>query len=401
MIINNSLGMSANRNLKKVSTTKQKSSEKLSSGKRITKSSNDASGLAISSKLRAQIRGLDQASRNIQDGSSLVQTADGGMAEIHNMLHRQRGLTIQAMNDTNTSEDREKIQLEINELVEEIDNICDVTDFNGIKPLKSNSIGSSSVVANGVNEPNWILGQTFPIGNFSVGESFTVIIEFSNINPPNSMDRIDLELDSPSTSILMDSNDYSENTSSSLANKITFSGMYSNPQVFTVEGIKEGHSGEWSIRNFDLGNPTSFDFKISVLGKEQDDSISLQVGSNANQMFEVSKYNCTSKGLEVRPLIIDPYEEAVKSLNKINSATDKVSTYRANCGAELNALNSINNSVLETSINLSSANSKIKDTDMAKEMMNIVKANVIQKASTSILLLNNSMNKSNVKALLE
>lgn len=121
-----------------------KSQEKLSSGLRINSAADDAAGLAISEKMRAQIRGLDRASRNIQDSISLIQTAEGGLSEIHELLQRGRELSVEAANDTLTQSDREHIQLEVNEIVEEVDRIANATQFNTINLLNKASSTSSS-----------------------------------------------------------------------------------------------------------------------------------------------------------------------------------------------------------------------------------------------------------------
>ncbi len=131
MVINNNLSaMNANRNLGINQTAQASSMEKLSSGLRINRAGDDAAGLAISEKMRNQIAGLEQASRNAQDGISLIQTAEGALGETHEMLQRMRELSIQSMNDTYTDEDREKIDLEIQELLTEIDGVSQKTEFN-------------------------------------------------------------------------------------------------------------------------------------------------------------------------------------------------------------------------------------------------------------------------------
>ncbi|WP_207646617.1 flagellin N-terminal helical domain-containing protein [Tindallia magadiensis] len=116
-------------------TTIGKAMERLYSGLRINRSSDDAAGLAISEKMRAQIRGLNQASRNAQDAISLIQTAEGALEETHEILQRIRELSVQSANDTNVDADREEIQKEINQLTEEIDRIANTTEFNTIQLL--------------------------------------------------------------------------------------------------------------------------------------------------------------------------------------------------------------------------------------------------------------------------
>ncbi len=136
MIIQHNISaMNAHREYGITTGKRAKSSEKLSSGYRINRAADDAAGLAISEKMRRQIRGLTQASDNCMDGISLVQVADGAMAEIHDMLHRGTELGIKAANDTLTAEDRRYIQVEINQILDELDSIKDKTTFNEIKVL--------------------------------------------------------------------------------------------------------------------------------------------------------------------------------------------------------------------------------------------------------------------------
>ncbi|MGL4738822.1 MAG: flagellin, partial [Cellulosilyticaceae bacterium] len=136
MIINHNMqSINAHRQMGVNQANSQKSMEKLSSGLRINRAGDDAAGLAISEKMRGQIRGLDQASRNAQDGISLIQTAEGALNETHSILQRMRELSVQASNDTNTDADRTELQKEINQLNEEINRIADTTEFNTQKLL--------------------------------------------------------------------------------------------------------------------------------------------------------------------------------------------------------------------------------------------------------------------------
>ncbi len=136
MIINHNItAMNAYRNLSTVNERVDKTMEKLSSGMRINRAGDDAAGLAISEKMRGQIRGLTMTTKNAQDGISLIQTAEGALNESHAILQRMRELAVQAANDTNTGEDREKLQLEMNQLRQELDRISDTTEFNTRKLL--------------------------------------------------------------------------------------------------------------------------------------------------------------------------------------------------------------------------------------------------------------------------
>jgi flagellin len=136
MIINHNIAaLNTHRQLSSASAAQGKSMEKLSSGLRINKAGDDAAGLAISEKMRGQVRGLDQASRNAQDGISLIQTAEGALNETHDILQRMRELAVQSSNDTNTAEDRGQIQKEADELAKEITRISNTTEFNTKKLL--------------------------------------------------------------------------------------------------------------------------------------------------------------------------------------------------------------------------------------------------------------------------
>lgn len=144
VIQHNMSAMNANRNLGVVTSSLSKSTEKLSSGYRINRAGDDAAGLAISEKMRGQIRGLNQASTNAQDGISLIQTAEGALTESHSILQRMRELAVQASNDTNTDDDRTQIQNEIEQLTNEIDRIAGTTEFNTKKLLDGSRAGAVS-----------------------------------------------------------------------------------------------------------------------------------------------------------------------------------------------------------------------------------------------------------------
>ncbi len=139
MVVQHNLrAMNSNRMLGLTQTTQAKSTEKLSSGYKINRAADDAAGLAISEKMRRQIRGLTQASENAQDGISCVQTAEGALNEVHDMLQRMNELAVQAANGTNMSEDRNYLQLEVDQLVSEISRVADTTTFNEQKLLDGN-----------------------------------------------------------------------------------------------------------------------------------------------------------------------------------------------------------------------------------------------------------------------
>ncbi|MDR1702156.1 MAG: flagellin [Sporomusaceae bacterium] len=153
MIINHNVpAMDTNRNLSMNTNSVTRSLEKLSSGLRINKAADDAAGLAISEKMRGQIRGLDMAAKNGQDGVSLIQTAEGGMQTIENMLQRMRELAVQSSNDTNTSADRVQIQTEVAALISEVDRISTQSEFNTMKLLNGSYAGKHFHIGSNSNQ---------------------------------------------------------------------------------------------------------------------------------------------------------------------------------------------------------------------------------------------------------
>ncbi|MDD3297991.1 MAG: flagellin [Firmicutes bacterium] len=179
-INNNIMAMNTHRQLSFNQMQNAKSLEKLSSGYRINRAGDDAAGLAISEKMRGQIRGLNQASRNAQDGISLIQTAEGALTETHAILQRMRELAVQAATDTNTIEDRREIQKEINQLLEEVDRIADDTEFNtkklidGTMATGGTSSGTPAVAAEGTLE-----GVAFTAATEGAAGN-SIVIEFAD-----------------------------------------------------------------------------------------------------------------------------------------------------------------------------------------------------------------------------
>ena len=173
MVINtNVLALNSHRSLKGVGGSIARSSERLASGLRINRAADDAAGLAISEKMRAQIRGLNQASSNASDGVSLIQTAEGALQEVQDMLHRMRVLTLQAGNDTLQQEDRDLIQLEVDQLIEEIDETAGRTQFNGRTLIDGSA--SNIHLQVGANENQGIV--------FSISNMDAAALGVSNVN---------------------------------------------------------------------------------------------------------------------------------------------------------------------------------------------------------------------------
>jgi flagellin len=256
MRINNNIqAMNAHRNLKANSFSQEKAMEKLASGYRINRAGDDAAGLAISEKMRGQIRGLQMASKNAQDGISMIQTAEGALGETQAILQRMRELSVQAANDTNVSQDRSAMKLEMDQLVAEIDRISNATEFNTMKLLNGNLSG-----------------------------------------------------------------------------------------------------------------------KVLFVGANSGQTISLSaVGTMNSQALSVNAINITSS------------KAAQSSLTKINDAINTVSNTRATLGAIQNRLEHTIKNLDTAAENLQAAESRIRDVDMAHEMINFTKNNIMQQAAQAML----------------
>lgn len=256
MIINTNIAsLNAQRNLSGTNNALQKSLEKLSSGFRINKAADDAAGLAISEKMRAQIRGLNQAQRNAQDGISLAQTAEGALNETHSILQRMRELAVQSASDSNTDNDRAQINEEVQALVKELDRIAKTTEFN--------------------------------------------------------------------TQVLLDG---------------TFTGKL------------------------------------------------IQVGANANQTISISISAMTVSGaLKLSGVTVSTQAGANSAIARISNAIDAVSTARAKLGALQNRLEHTIANLGTASENLTAAESRIRDVDMAKEMSEFTKNQILSQAGVAML----------------
>jgi len=337
--------------------SKSGSLAKLSSGLRINKAGDDAAGLAISEKMKNQVSGLTQATRNAQDGISLIQTAEGALKETHNILNRMRDLTVQASNGTNTAEDKDAIQLEIKSLNEEVDRIANTTKFNGQGLLNGN--GAVNKIAlntalegttSGVVEVDTeLLANAY---NASQG-----IMAGDTTNEAESTDvkgKIELLTKDEALKVIEKYNEAAQ----------------AGDGVIDLNAVKDAYS---------TAGATSFTF---------------QIGANANENLKVDIKNMGTTALKVNDINVKnatSIEDFDAILNKLDTAITSVSTERANLGANQNRLDHTISNLSTTKENLSEANSRITDVDMAEEMMSFTKSNILSQAATSMLAQANQM----------
>lgn len=348
MIINHNIAaLNTHRQLGNNNNAVQSSLEKLSSGLQINKAGDDAAGLAISEKMRGQIRGLEMASKNAQDGISLIQTAEGALTETHAILQRMNELAVQSSSDTNIDKnDREAMQEEMNALIEEIDAIAGRTEFN-----TQNLLGGE------------FTNKVFHIGA-NQGQNISVSID--------AMDAAGIGLNG-GTAIEVDS--YTKG-----------SALGADTVVATMTGYAAGDNADQS---FDVVTDTAGD----VAGIKADDGkyyaatdLTVDAAGAVTVTAGGTALDLTAKEAGVTlKADISNREAADATITTIQEATNKVSTQRSYLGAIQNRLEHTINNLGASSENLTAAESRIRDVDMAKEMMNFTKNNILTQAAQAML----------------
>ena len=376
MIINHNMNaLNAHRNMGINNTAAGKSMEKLSSGLRINRAGDDAAGLAISEKMRGQIRGLTQASRNSADGISMIQTAEGALNETTNILQRMRELAVQASNDTNTTSDREEIQKEINALTEEVDRIANNTEFNTQKLLNGNKSGEvGDIIKEAVAETK---GEfEIDLGGTDLQDNDVIIIDGKKITIDDAGDQ-DKVQEKISKALKEKYDVVFDNTNN--AQKITLTQKVGADK----EEIKASLKGTDLTVNSTAGVQER-DAQIS------EGQVSVQVGANANQSMSIEIGDMRAEALGItnakgKGLSVESAEDANEAITAFDAALNAVSSQRANLGAVQNRLEYTISNLDNTAENLTSAESTLRDVDMAKEMMEYSKNNILNQAAQAMI----------------
>ncbi len=337
-----------------------KAIEKLSSGLRINRAGDDAAGLAISEKMRGQIRGLEMASKNAQDGISLIQTAEGALSETHAILQRMRELTVQSLNDTNEAEDRGALNEEFMALIAEIDRIADTTQFNG-KVLLNGELGGGKLDEDSVEglAEAGVAGIT--IAGAEAGEYKLVLSETTlTVTYP-----VEGEDDPTTTTIEIADEEVPEGFG-----------------VATIELKNEDVDLGIVLRinaNFNTGTE-GVTFKV-----ESGSELSLQIGANETQTIEIAINNMDAGALGVATTSIADKDGANEALVALDGAIKAVSTQRSALGAYQNRLEHTISNVDTAAENLTAAESRIRDVDMAREIMEFTKTAILTQAAQAML----------------
>lgn len=373
IIAHNMQAMFAQRSLANNQGVLGKSLEKLSTGSRINRASDDAAGLAISEKMRAQISGLDQASRNSQDGIYMLQVAEGALDTTGQILRRMRTLAVQGANDTYTPNDRVEIDAEIKQLTDEIDRIANTTEYNGMALLNGSKEGIRDMVKGEITArvntaadlKLSTLEATATIGanGANISASGTVVIYRTASNV--------LEIKSPDiASTVINVN--------AAASSVTVHG-----KTYVIEGLANMKVGDNIALNFQ---------KYEAASNNIENGVFLQIGANSGQSISLGFSSMRANDLGVRggangvdPLTVTDHLSGTAAVFTIDQAISKVTAERAKFGAVQNRLEHTVHNLGTTAENLQAAESQIRDVDMAKEMMIFQKNSILAQSAQAML----------------
>ena len=454
VVQHNMQAANANRMLNVTTSAQSKSTEKLSSGYRINRAADDAAGLTISEKMRKQIRGLDQASTNAQDGVSSVQTAEGALTEVHSMLQRMNELATQAANGTNSKDsDRQAIQDEIDQLTTEIDRVSETTKFNetyllkgeagtktinmkahdaGLKgKLTDNGDGTATFVMDSLKDGDSVSigGKTYTIGSkkadvdavvnakitkaddkFTVnGQEITVVDNYTadqaadqkagkyTLDDAKALvkDGATVKVGTDEYKVMTDKdNNGIDDTDASVISKDVAYGLASK-ELLAANQIGDT-KGSAKIEN--AGTKADGSFKITTGQAEVANSLSfsLHVGADADMtnkiQVNIDAMDSASLGIKGLNVKDDSGNAATYAVDAISDAISKVSSQRSSLGAVQNRLEHTINNLDNVVENTTTAESRIRDTDMAEEMVNYSKNNILAQAGQSMLAQANQSN---------
>ena len=463
MVVQHNLqAMNANRMLNITTGSQSKSAEKLSSGYRINRAADDAAGLSISEKMRKQIRGLDQASTNAEDGVSAVQTAEGALTEVHSMLQRMNELAVQASNGTNSKTDRDAIQSEIDQLTTEIDRVAETTKFNESYLLKGDADGATKkmyleahdaglkgkLTDNGDGTATFVMdelkagdsvtiaGKSYTIGATQAettavyddkvkqagdkltvnGKEITIVADYTT---PGDADKVAAEkaegkykLDDAKALIVagatvkfadgtnmkvmtdaagaadgIDDNDSSV-ISKAKAYELASKELLKANQIGDTEGnakVTDSKNAAISLTNGD----GTFKIKLAQTEVAEKLNFNLHVGSDADMTNKINvnieTMNSNYLGIKGLNVSDDTGVSATYAVDAIADALQKVSDQRSSLGAVQNRLEHTIANLDNVVENTTSAESRIRDVDMAEEMVEYSKNNILAQAGQSML----------------
>jgi flagellin len=452
VVQHNMQAANANRMLNITTGAQSKSTEKLSSGYRINRAADDAAGLSISEKMRKQIRGLDKASSNAEDGVSSVQTAEGALTEVHSMLQRMNELAVQASNGTNSDTDRGAIQDEISQLTTEIDRVAETTKFNETYLLKGGN-GTKDVYMNGHDAglkgtlTDSATTATFKVaaGALDAGKSVTIGGKDYTIGSTKTEAENSIGNAKKDDTVTIDGTAYTVvedvGTEDTTSNKLTLANIkkkinegstveYNGTKMTAMKDgdnngvddadssvISAAHAVDLMEKELTAANNigatktaataekaaaytskdgVTFNIKKGTAEVADKLSFSLHVGSDADMTnkitVDIETMNSSYLGIKGLNVNDDSGIAGTYAIDAISDALQKVSVQRSSLGAVQNRLEHTIDNLDNVVENTTTAESRIRDTDMAEEMVNYSKNNILAQAGQSMLAQANQSN---------
>ena len=440
VVQHNMQAANANRMLNVTTSAQSKSTEKLSSGYKINRAADDAAGLTISEKMRKQIKGLDRASTNAEDGVSAVQTAEGALTEVHSMLQRMNELATQSANGTNSNTDRKAIQDEIDQLTTEIDRVSETTKFNetyllkGDGAEKAHNVNAHDAGIDGVTltdkgdkvdvtlkelkagDKISIAGKNYTIGatvdqakklydGIAKGNKITVngtTYELADATDAAkgqiSQTDLDGKIKGGTTVEYGNKKAYVINDTATTGIDDNDSSVVTAAKAYeleTAEIVKASSIGTDTAATTTAG-ATADKFTLTKGKVNYNDALSfnLHVGADADMTNKITVNidSMNSAGLGVKGIKADTEQDATYAIDAIADAISTVSSQRSSLGAVQNRLEHTINNLDNVVENTTTAESRIRDTDMAEEMVNYSKNNILAQAGQSMLAQANQSN---------
>ena len=408
MVVQHNLtAMNSNRMLGLTTNTQAKSTEKLSSGYKINRAADDAAGLSISEKMRKQIRGLTQASANAQDGISAVQTAEGALNEVQDMLQRMNELAVKAANGTQAENDRSYIQNEIDQLVTEIDRVSTTTKFN------------ESYLLKGVNQDGTPAKLTYATANDAINDiDATTGKGTVTITRGTTAKDVGVEGDGTKGTYKLDTievggkkygyiHDMTANADTAKGGKFTkdiaindakgtaAGGVYETEEEF-LAAVKSAYNeaGKGNLKGLSVDGDDITLEGFADLNKSVNFSLHVGADSTEDNKIDVDIAMMSARGLGVNGLQVGGSDDskATAAIDTISAAIQKVSTQRSALGAVQNRLEHTINNLDNVVENTTSAESAIRDTDMATEMVKYSNNNILSQAGQAMLAQANQSN---------
>ena len=389
-IQHNIMAMNAYRNYANNTSALSKNLEKLSSGYKINRAGDDAAGLAISEKMRAQITGLDKAQDNAKDGISLVQTAEGALTEVHDMLNRMYELAEQSANGTfEDGTDRKQLQKEVDQLKSEINRIADSANFNGIKLLDGSMSANGTTSISGTSADATKASVDVKITADSVfdsaGNRSELTFKLSAVSS-TGQDGAEVDKNGVVTIKLKKKTLYTSEDIQALLSKASAAGAdVSKDTLEAAQNATVTGSGIGKASN--AGSWTSLAKTSAAAQANNGKPLTLQIGDtsdNFNQL-RVGIKDCHVAALDLTDMKIGDQDSAAKALDKIKSAINYVSDVRGTLGATQNRLDHTINNLSVMQENIQDAESTIRDTDVADEMMAYTKNNILIQSAQAML----------------